>query len=72
MQYLVDGDITFVDLLRHKVNRDERHVRSLGDYFREIEIPELRLPHKRSVELWNRFERIKADSLARFEKGEYL
>jgi len=70
LPFIIAGDVRLSDLLRFKVNRDPRHLKSFSEFFGDYR-REIGLGARDNSYLRARFERIRDESLARFETGEY-
>jgi hypothetical protein len=70
LPFVIAGDVQLSDMLRFKVNRDPHHIQSFSEFFGEYR-RESGLGTAENSYLRERFERIRDESLARFETGEY-
>lgn len=66
LPFILAGDFRLVDMLRFKVNQDREHLQSFGEFFEQYRW-DVGLATRQNPYLISRFERIRDESLARFE-----
>ena len=71
VQNIHEGDFTFVDCLREKLDHDQTNYLSFHDFYWGQFVPERKVEFKRNTIIANEYRELSEAAMARFSAGVY-